>query len=266
MGKFFGDLVSKLLWVVVGCILAGAGYVWALNTILRPPQGAAPPAISASPTPAALPANASAPLPAISPAAAPSPAATSPLTSPVGNSSSLGTASPDPNQSPILPAASPIPAIAQADDVVLEAPKKLEKGAKLKIFLNNTDASNPDPLLSSPSRQVDVPGLTLVRVDRNEFEEVSGYFLVPETGTYNFAVDLPKNFPTNSSKTIVMTRIDGTALPNSQGGRLDLEKGWHEIRVFFNGETYYVDPNEIKVSWSREGDTLFPMAVWREVQ
>lgn len=285
MGQFFNGLVSKLLWLVVAVVAGGATYVWALNTILKPPQGAAPPIANSSPLPTASPVNDSAPFPNTSPvSAAPSPAfspAASPFASPEASNSapsvvpvdpsqssaSVSVAAPaDTSQSPApAPSAAPIPAIAQANDVVLVAPKKLEKGGKLRIF-PATDTDNPDPLLSSPSRQINVPGLSLVQVDKDEFQEASGYFLVPSTGSYNFAVNLPKNFPPYT-KSVVLVRVDGTALPDYKGGRLDLEKGWHEVRLFMNKQNYaFLNPNEVSLLWSREGDTLFPLSVWREAK
>lgn len=246
--RFFGDAASKVLWAIVIILAVGAGLTWFIRGFLSPPDlsansgGNTPTNVVTSP-------DDSTPVTTIEENEPTSVVTTDNSTSP-DNSTVNGD--------------EPMPAIAQAEDVVMEVPEKVEKGGILKLYTNNDGNEYPDPIQYSPEKILKTTGLSLVGMgERGKFQEVSGYILVKEDGNYNFVVDYPEDWNYWARKREhFRTKIDGQTLPTTKGGRLTLEKGWHTISVFLYA--YRVDASAVRVSWGREGEPLKPLQIWRE--
>ena len=243
--QFLNQLTSKILWALLIVALLVGGYVFLVKSLVKPPQ------IASTPQPT-------------NPNPTPTP---TPNTNPNDFNPSLVDNS-DPNTSNSSGAVYEedlLPAIAQAEDVVISVPQKLEKGGILKMFINNDGNKYPDPILYSPSKVLKTEGLSPVGNDKKEvFQEVSGYFLVPENGNYNFTLDFPSNWYWAKDTRNLRAKIDGVMLPTTRGGRVSLEKGWHKINLFMYA--YNVDGNLLKVSWGLQGEESKPLKVWREVK
>lgn len=155
--------------------------------------------------------------------------------------------------------------IAQADEVALYVPTALEPGGVLKVYANRDRFSNPDPAFYSPSKIVKTSGLALTaNLDpKSSFQEVSGYFLVKEDGNYNFAVAFSKrDIPSYEQFNI---KINGVPLGSNLGGKVYLEKGYHQISIFSNvSRSYAKQVDGLILSWAREGQQLTPVKVYRE--
>jgi hypothetical protein len=154
------------------------------------------------------------------------------------------------------------PAIALPDQVTIKAPKNLEKGAISKIYINNDNNQAPEPDLYSPSRVIKTSGLTLHKLDRQRFEQISGYIIAPKTGLYSFTIANAARY----NPAFLQLKIDGNTLPTVSGGQVDLEQGVHQIEFFayLGDDTYMVKPDSIQVTWGRAGETLKPLQVMRE--
>jgi hypothetical protein len=253
---FLGDLGKKALWFVFGLLLLGAGYVFIVKTFLAPPpvaQNASVPPVAAPPAPSSdtPPAPGVSPTPLDASATSPDPAMTPGVSS-------------TPGSSPAAVGGVSQPAIALPDQVALKVPKQLEKGGVTKIYINNDGNDAPEPALYSPSKVIKSEGLGLLTLNKDQFQEVSGYIMAPETGSYNFTV---LNYGRVNRLTSLRLKINGVALPAIQGGRIMLDKGWHQVSFFANfGNGYYqLDPSTVRVEWGREGETLKPLDIYREV-
>lgn len=142
--------------------------------------------------------------------------------------------------------------------MTLKVPSKLEKGGVLKVYENNDGNDDPDPIMYSPSKVVKTQGLSLINLPRDQFQEVNGYFLVEESGTYNFTVGPGTDSYLNLSN--LRTRIDGVILPNVKGGRIALERGWQHVSFFANAQRIQA----ASITWAREAEPLKPLQIWRE--
>lgn len=256
--KVFGDIGSKFVWFIVIVLAVGFGYVFILKNFLNPPPATVLP-VSPSSSPAQ----------ALSPAQSPNSVSASPLTgepSPIlvpdsENSSTVNNVS---SSSTTDIESSPMPALALPDQVALKVPEKLEKGALLKVYVNNDDNESPDPIEYSPSKVLKTPGLALVNTsNRSEFQEVSGYFLVEKPGNYNLTVSYPQEYYWAKLSNF-RTKIDGISLPTPKGGRVALEPGWHHVSLFLYARN--VEVNSIRPLFGLEGETLKPLIVWRETK
>lgn len=254
--KVFSDIGSKFIWLIIVVLAVGFGYVFVLRNFLNPPPATVSPV---SPS--------SSPVQALSPAPSPDSVAInsntgepSPTLVPDNENSSNVDDVSSSTTSTTDTESSPMPALALPDEVALKVPQKLEKGGVLKIYDNNDGNENPDPVMYSPTKVVQTKGMSVIELDRGQFQEVSGYFLVKDTGTYNFTVG-PSLVPYLRLSDL-RTRIDGSTLPNVKGGRVALEEGWHQVSLFVNTSNV----TALSLSWGREGETLKPLAVWRETK
>ncbi len=224
--KVFGDIGSKFVWFIIIVLAVGFGYVFVLRNFLNPP----PAAVSSVPSPTST---------LNPPAQLPAPAASSGVNEPaptlVPDSENSSTVS---NVTSTDIELSPMPALALPDQVALKVPEKLEKGGLLKIYDNNDGNENPDPIMYSPTKVVKTQGISAIELNRGQFQEVSGYFLVKDTGNYNFTVG-PDLVPYLRLSNI-RTRIDGATLPNVKGGRVSLESGWHQVSLYVNTQNVVV--------------------------
>ena len=252
--KVFGDIGSKFVWFIVIVLAVGFGYVFVLKNFLNPPPATVLP-VSPSSSPAQ----------ALSPAQSPNSVSASPLAgepSPtlVPDSENSSTVNNVSSSSTTDTESSPMPALALPDEVALKVPQKLEKGGVLKIYDNNDGNDSPDPVMYSPTKVVQTKGMSVIELDRGQFQEVSGYFLVKDTGNYNFTVgpDLVPYLRLSNLR----TRIDGSTLPNVKGGRVALEEGWHQVSLFVNTQNV----TALSLTWGLEGETLKPLIVWRETK
>jgi hypothetical protein len=259
--RFFGDAASKILWGLVIVLAIAAGMAWFVRAFLQPPDLSA--SQSNLPAPVTTPNDqTTTPETTTSTNSDPSQVSTTDTSTTTTTTDSSTTTAPD---TATTPGTETLPAIAQAEDVAVKVPNKVEKGGILKLFTNNDGNEYPDPIQYSPEKILKTNGLSLVGIgERGKFQEVSGYFLVEETGNYNFVVDYPESWYWAREKANFRLKVDGQTLPTSKGGRLSLEKGWHTISLFLYA--YRIDGNLARVSWGREGETLKPIVIWREVE
>ncbi len=202
--QFLNQLTSKILWALLIVALLVGGYIFLVKSLVKPPQIASTPQpTNPNPTPT--------PTPNTNP---------NDFNPSLVDNSSATTSTNDPVYKEDL-----LPAIAQAEDVVIEVPQKLEKGGILKLYINNDGNKYPDPILYSPDKILKTEGLSLIGNDRKEvFQEVSGYFLVPEDGNYNFTLDFPSNWYWAKDTRNLRAKIDGVMLPTVRGGRVSLTR------------------------------------------
>ena len=210
MQKFFDELISKLLWTMLGFGLLVAGYNYLVTNLIKPPK----------------------------------------LNS---------------NQAQLLPNnQNVIPAIAQQQEPIIQAPKKLEKGGILKIYQNLDRNIYPNPLQYTPDKIIKTDGLELMSLakDSHLFQEASGYFLVNRNGHYNFILNIPETWKAENLKIHELSiKIDGFILKSPTGGEIYLEKGWHKISLFAQQEIAGEYPS---LSWQESGQPVKPVQVWRE--
>jgi hypothetical protein len=259
--RFFGDAASKLLWGLVIVLAIAAGMAWFVRAFLQPPDLSA--SQSNLPAPVTTPNDqTTSPDVVTSDDSDPSQVSTTDTSTTTTTTDSSTTTAPD---TATTPGTETLPAIAQAEDVVVKVPNQVEKGGILKLFTNNDGNDYPDPIQYSPEKILKTTGLSLIGIsERGKFQEVSGYLLVEETGNYNFTIDYPESWQYWArEKSNFRMKIDGQTLPTSKGGRVSLEKGWHTVSLFLNAS---VDGNLFRVSWGREGETLKPIVIWREVE
>lgn len=245
--RFFGDAAAKMLWGIVIILAVAAGLTWFIRGFLSPPDLSA---TQGTNTPTKV---------------VPSPDDTEPTKVETVESEPTTVTTDDStfSEGNAVSGDEPLPAIAQAEDVVMEVPEKVEKGGILKLYTNNDGNEYPDPIQYSPEKVLKTTGLSLIGIgERNKFQEVSGYLLVKEDGNYNFVIDYPENWNYWATKReYFRTKLDGQTLPTSKGGRLTLEKGWHTISVFLNANE--IDGSAVRVSWGKEGEPLKPLQIWR---
>ena len=210
MQKFFDELISKILWTMLGFGLLLAGYNYIVSNLIKPPKLNS----------------------------------TQPQFQPT-------------NQNVI-------PAIAQQQQPIIQAPKKLEKGGILKIYQNIDRNIYPNPLQYTPDKIIKTDGLELMSLakDSNLFQEASGYFLVNRNGHYNFILNIPETWQGETLKIHELSiKIDGFILESPTGGEIYLEKGWHKIALFSQQEIAGEYPS---LSWQESGQPVKPVQVWRE--
>ena len=244
--QFVNGLFSKILWGLLILVLLAGGYIFLVRNLVKPPQIATTPTQPNSTLPPPTPSNSN-----------PSPQVT-------GNNVDDFNPTLVDETNAIDPEEDMLPALAQAEDVVLEMPEKLEPGGVLKVFLDPEKTKNHSSFTSSPIQVYNTGGLEFVYLeDIRKFQEVEGYFQVKETGYYNFLVNIPEDWnKTKLGVSNLRILIDGFTLDSSLGGKVYLEKGWHKIG-FFNA---WVDIEEHPVVvWASAGEAAKPLKVWREV-
>ena len=157
-----------------------------------------------------------------------------------------------------------LPALSQEKDVMLEAPKKLEKGGILKIYQNIDRNLYPNPLRYNPSEIIKTDGIELISLakDKHLFQEASGYFIVEENSHYNFSLNTPPTWKEKRLKIDKLNiKIDGFILEFPRGGEIYLEKGWHKISLFSQLD---LEGEYISISWQEKDKPIKPVRVWRE--
>ncbi len=147
---------------------------------------------------------------------------------------------------------------------MIEAPERLEPGGILKVYTNTDDAKYPDSLNYSPSKEIETDGLEMVNVEQKskKFQEAEGYFLVPETGKYNFVVELPENYK-DVEIGALNVKVDGMVLSSPIGGEIYLEEGYHKISLL---NSYPVVGDYPDINWAATGEEVKPLKVFREVK
>ena len=143
MQKFFDELISKILWTMLGLCILVAGYNYLVSNLIKPPK----------------------------------------LNSNQTNYPSINS--------------NVLPALAQQQEPIIQASKKLEKGGILKIYENIDRNIYPNPLQYSPDKIIKTDGLELMSLakDSHLFQEASGYFLVKRNGNPHFSqIDLKGYF------------------------------------------------------------------------
>ncbi len=157
-----------------------------------------------------------------------------------------------------------LPAIAQQQEPIIQAPKKLEKGGILKIYQNIDRNIYPNPLQYTPDKIIKTDGLELMSLAKGShlFQEASGYFLVNRNGHYNFILNIPETWKAGTLKIHELSiKIDGFILKLPTGGEIYLEKGWHKIALFSQQDLAGEYPS---LSWQESGQPVKPVQVWRE--
>ena len=240
------QITSKIFWAILVVALLAGGYIFVVKTLVKPPQlvnnNTQPvlPKIPKKPKPQTRENNGSQP----------------------ANQSANPGNNADNNNANNANNNNAQPAIAQPEGVIIQAPKQLEKGGLLKIYVNTDRVQNPDPLNSSPIKIIKTDGLELISLDSlDNFQQAEGFFLVPKPQSYNFVVSLPENYRYVKSNE-VRIKIDGIALSSALGGKAFLEKGYHKITLFNNHETTDGYPT---INWAAEGEEVKPLNVFREV-
>ncbi len=143
MQKLFDELISKILWTMLGLCILVAGYNYLVSNLIKPPK----------------------------------------LNSNQTNYPSINS--------------NVLPALAQQQEPIIQASKKLEKGGILKIYENIDRNIYPNPLQYSPDKIIKTDGLELMSLakDSHLFQEASGYFLVKRNGNPHFSqIDLKGYF------------------------------------------------------------------------
>ena len=262
MNNFFGSVTSKILWLVVGLLVIGGAAAWFIKGFLAPPdlgsQSNAPSLVTAP-----------------DPDKSATPLATSTEEESV---TSIATANEEPNSigeteivesSPTTVTSNSsqedmIPAITQAEDVVVEVPDKIEKGGVLKIYTNHDNSDYPDTVRYSPTDIQETSGLTFAgNNDRKKFQEVSGFIVVPESGEYNFNVEYPSDWH-NTKLSSLRLEVGQLTFPQPTGGRIKLEEGIHPISLFMWATR--TTGKDVRVSWGQVGEPLEPIEIYREVK
>lgn len=269
--KAINSFFSNIIWFILIALSVAGASVLALRYLSPPPVTTLPSSGSVptpTPKPQATEATPSTPASTLDPsnpnrAASPTDPPT-PAQVPLTPTTSSATPTPtNTSETATSPNPAAMPALALPTQVVLNAPKKLEKGAILSIYDNVDNNSSPDPINYSPTSRKKTAGLSLIYVE-NGFQEVSGYFLAEKTGTYAFVLSFPHNYSLDTNN--LRLRIDGQPLSNVKGGNLILEKGWHQVDLFLYAPNNALVPGQIQVKWGLEGSNLKPLQVWREVK
>ncbi|MDJ0592989.1 MAG: hypothetical protein QNJ72_23880 [Pleurocapsa sp. MO_226.B13] len=231
--QIFNQLLGKIIWAVIVMILLIGGYIYLVKNLVKPPQ-----IVNNQPIP------------------------TTPPTPNTNNSNPTVVQSVPDNNADL--SGDILPAIAQPDGVIIEAPERLEPGGILKVYTNNNGAEYPDPLNYSPSKVIKTNGLSMVNVEKEsrKFQEASGYFLVPETGDYNFVVELPESYKDVEIGSLNV-KVDGIVLSSPDGGEIYLEQGYHQISLL---NSYSVKGDYPTINWAATGEEVKPLKVFREVE
>lgn len=265
--RFFSDLTNKLFWFVLGVIFLSFGYLFVIRNFLNPPK------IST--------------VPSIPPQTTPNPQVVShpsnvPSSNPVDWQPNLDrsqTKTSEKNPLDWQPNLDTMPA-----GKVIEVPKRLTKGAILYVYENEIDETNPDPDLYRPKLKLKMPSLRLVEWFDSEFQNATGFFYVPEDGTYKFAIEQVKKlklFREYKERNLLKLSINGTPFKRYEGGTISLEKGWHYVNLYFNPLKSYLHSNvfyrypknlderldiwisDFNVNWGKEGNSLTPLVTYR---
>lgn len=160
-----------------------------------------------------------------------------------------------------------IPTTKQPKEYVLEIPPKLEEGAELKIFVNNDDSANPNPANYSPSKIIKTKNIVLSPGARDDvFQESTGYFKVEKAGEYNFLIEHSGDRYYDDGR--LVGKIDQEPLGNPKGGRMELDRGWHRLDLFYNPQNYArrIDEREVSVKMGRPGEIAETIDIWRAVK
>ena len=231
--QIFNDLLSKIFFTLIILALLVGGYIFLVRTLVKPPQIT----------------NNNQPLPATTP-------------TPTSNPTIVQSSSIPDNGADL--SGDILPAIAQPDGIVIEAPKRLEPGGILKVYVNTNNAEYPDPLNYSPSKIIETNGLEMVNLkqESNKFQQAEGYFLAPGTGEYSFVVELPEDYR-DVELAALRVQIDGIVLSSPLGGQIYLESGYHKIALLNN---YSVQGDYPSITWAAQGDEVKPLKVFREVE
>jgi len=212
--KFFEELTSKILWLVLGLILLSCGYLFVIKNFLNPPKISTIPA-QTNPNPTAN-----------TPQKNPDP-------TPTDWKPNL-----DPAQTTIDPSSSPLnwqPNLNQiSSSKVISVPRRLERGAVLSIYENEIKEVNPDPSLYQPKSRIEMSDLRLVEWTDSEFQSVSGFFFVPEDGTYKFEIEQAKLLEKYKERNLLNLSINGVPFKSYRGGEIGLQAGWHHVNLYFN--------------------------------
>lgn len=252
-----------LKWIIL-LLALGAGFVFVLKTFLNPPKASVP--LTSNPAPSQ---PTSPPIEKNNPS---NPVESATESSNLENSE-INQSQPSNNNStaePELirnnqPETNNIPTNKQPEEFVLEIPSRLEEGAELKVYLNNDDSVNPNPVNYSPSQVIKTKNIVLKPEEEdNIFQESTGYFRISESGEYNFLIEHPDKHYFDEGR--LVTKVDQEPLGNSRGGRIKLDEGWHRIDVFYNPQNYArkIDEEEISIKMGRPGEVAERIEIWRE--
>lgn len=249
-------------WIILLLVLGG-GFVFVLKTFLNPPKASVPLPTNPPPTQSSQPPQTNKPT---------NPVQTS--KSPVNNSNQPQSPATNSTQEPELVTTSKnnnnnnIPTTEQPEEYILEIPPKLEQGAELKVFVNNDNSDNPNPSNYSPSQIIKTKNINLSpQEEKDVFQESTSYFKVEETGEYNFLIGFDNNDRHYLDEGELVGKIDQSPLGNPRGGRVELDKGWHRLDLFYNPQFYArrIDENAITVKMGLPGKIAQTMEIWRAV-
>ncbi|MDJ0717501.1 MAG: hypothetical protein QNJ54_25320 [Prochloraceae cyanobacterium] len=245
--RFFVELSNKIIWVVVSALLIGSGYVAFLNFWLKPK----PLQVATKPIPTSTkPITPSTTAPTL-PNSQPQPSSS------VQQTTSAQNINENPDSKSNL-----IPALVRAEEIELITPKKMVKGAILKIYEDDT----PERSLATKVFKTN----ELKLLDSNKIQQLSAFFSVPENGYYYFKVFGIKSKNVRPSSTYFVFRINGQDNKNSEQA-VYLEKGWHEINFqamyshqHWSNLSDFVDFKKLAFKWRKEEEKSFnSLEPWR---
>jgi len=255
MKSFFEQIVNGLLWFILLAILLGSGYVFLVRNFLNPPKTAT--------IPSGQPNNPPNNNPNLTTKNSPNPPQiTQPIQQPTQQQKPLQ----DNEQLSIKRQASVL------SERVITIPRELERGAILSIYENEIEETNPEPHLYEPKSIIKTPhfNLTNWHPNKGEFQEVKGFFYVPEDETYQFDVSQISHLEGKYKDRILLSlSIDGITFANRQGGKIDLQAGWHHINLYLNPkpqENYYDFQNVafVNINWGKLNTPLKPLVTYRK--
>jgi len=271
MKRFFEEISNKIIWVVLVLVFLSLGYVFLVRNFLNPPKTSKNPTNPTKINPINPVSNDNNPTTPVAPVIS-TPDNSTPVTTPDTQETTF-----DPleinNPNDWQPTIKKIP---KPSKKVIPVPKKLERGAVLSIYENEIEELNPEPHLYEPKSVVKISDLRFSywNPKKGEFQEVTGYFYIPESGNYKFYISGISHFDNKYyDRNFLSLSINGIALSNRKGGNLNLEKGWHYISFYLNPkpqvEYKNVGTPYVNVYWGKgglKGRPLKPLIVYRSVE
>ena len=256
--RFFSELSNKLFWLILGIVFLSLGYFFVVRNLLNPPRIANVPTSNSSPNS--------------------TPQSKSNTSLSESKETNFSENDPLKWQPELKETSSSNEQIIQANKEIIPIPKNLKRGVFLSIYHNEIEEINPEPHLYQPKFVIDAPNLVFASwyPKYNEFQEVQGFFYVPENSSYDFFVRrteaIDNYLNQNPNARILSLSINGFKFLSHKGGTINLEKGWHHVSLFFNPPLGYQNPRAlgaslISVWWSKGNQKQYkPLRVYREVK
>ena len=231
--RIFGDIVRKIIWIVIALLLIGGGFVAILKLFFSNPN-------QTTTSTLANPNN--------------KPISTSNPTNSNSNNNSQNTTA----------LSSYISALAQAEEVELIRSNKLEKGAVLRLY------DSPNLGRATTTKVMNISEMRFLGVE--QCQSLEAFFEAPENSQYIFNLvgfNRYENHYRSKADQELLIRINGHTLENSAKGQLFLNKGWHSVQVQYRD--YQCDDvastfnlKELALKWRKPEEKSFKsLTTWR---